>query len=201
VEGLSSVLTGAHRPGHFRGVTTVVLKLLDVVRPDFAVFGWKDAQQLVLIQRMVRDLDVEVEIVGAPTVREADGLAASSRNQFLDEPARRAAGAIYRGLQEAIRLVESGERSPQRVEETVQAVLAAEPLLAIDYVKAVSARDLAEPKRLAGLVLILVAVKARVEGRPEVMLVDNVRIEVEDDAAPPRRPAPPVRTAEDDRSA
>jgi pantoate--beta-alanine ligase len=188
VRGLSDILVGERRPGHFAGVTTVVLKLLDIVRPDFAVFGWKDAQQLVIVQRMVRDLDLPVEIVGAPTVREADGVAASSRNLHLDEPARRAAAAIHRSLQEAIRLVESGERSPQRVEEAVRAILEAEPLLAVDSVKAVGARDLAELKRLGGLVLVLVSVRVTVEGRDPVVLIDNVRIEVQEEAPPKGSP-------------
>ena len=187
VAGLSDILTGAHRPGHFRGVTTVVMALLDIVRPDLAVFGWKDAQQLVILQRMVRDLHVQVELLGAPTVREADGLAASSRNARLDAESRKAATAIHRALQEAIRLVDAGERSPQKIEESVTTALAREPLLEVDYVRAVSAKDLSDLKRLQGLVLVLVSVKAKLAGRPPVLLVDNVRIEVEEEPAPPRR--------------
>jgi pantoate--beta-alanine ligase len=182
VEGLSDILTGAHRPGHFRGVTTVVMKLLGIVQPDIAVFGMKDAQQLVIVQRMVRDLDVAVEIVAGPTVREPDGLACSSRNAALDAPARLAATAIHRALQEAVKRVAEGERSAARVEEAVRAVLAQEPLLEVDYVKAVDARDFTEPKRLSGMVFVLVSVDAKVAGRPPVILIDNVRMEIPGDA-------------------
>lgn len=178
VEGLSDVLSGAVRPGHFRGVTTVVLKLLNQVGPDFAVFGLKDAQQCVVVQRMVRDLDLPIEIVTAPTVREPDGLACSSRNQYLDEPARKSAAVIYRALQEALRRVHEGERHPARVEEHVLRVLQSEERIAVDYARVVSAHDLSEPKKLNGLVFVLVSVKVRVDGRAPVTLIDNVRIEV-----------------------
>ena len=188
VAGLSDALTGAHRPGHFRGVATIVLKLLNIVEPDFAVFGWKDAQQLVILQRMARDLDLSTEIVGAPTVREADGVAASSRNIYLDETGRRSARALYRALQEALRLVEAGERSPQVVEEAARAILAAEARIEIDYVEAVSAIDLARPKRLSGPCLVLLSAKVKMDGGASVLLIDNVRIDVPDDAAAPRRP-------------
>jgi pantoate--beta-alanine ligase len=183
VEGLSDLLIGASRPGHFRGVTTVVLKLFSIVQPDLAVFGMKDAQQLVVLQRMVRDLSLPVELLPAPTVRESDGLAASSRNQRLDDDGRRAARQIYRSLLEAMRIVQAGERSPQAVEEAVIRVLSQEPRLEIDHVKVVDAADLVEPRRLGGLHLVLVAVRVRMEGRPPVLLTDNVRIEVEETKA------------------
>jgi pantoate--beta-alanine ligase len=181
VEGLSDVLTGAHRPGHFRGVATVVLKLFNIVRPDFAVFGLKDAQQLIVIQKMVQDLDVPVEIVAAPTVREPDGLAHSSRNARLDDAGRRAASVIHRALQEAIRRIAEGERSPTRVEEAVADILRQQPLLSIDYVKVVDANDLTEQRRLHGLVLVLLSVRVVREGQPPTVLIDNVRVEVPGD--------------------
>src|SRR5688500_2254191 len=113
---------------------------------------------------MVRDLHLDVEVLGAPTVREADGLAASSRNVPLDEPGRRASLALHRALQESIRLVDGGERSPQRVEQAARAVLAREERLDVDYVQVVSARDLSEVKRLEGLVLVLISARVKVDG-------------------------------------
>ena len=188
VDELSDILTGAHRPGHFRGVATIVLKLLNIVEPDFAVFGWKDAQQLIILKQMARDLNLAVEIVGAPTLREADGVAASSRNVLLDEIGRRSARALYRALQEAVRLVDAGERSPQVVEDAAKAILRADERIEIDYVEAVSADDLGKQKRLSGAILVLISVKVKMDGRPAVLLIDNVQIDVPEDAAAPRRP-------------
>lgn len=116
VTGLSEILCGEFRPGHFEGVTTVVAMLLNLVRPDCAVFGEKDYQQLVLIRRMARDLHLDVEIVGAPTVREPDGLAMSSRNQYLSAAEREAAPALYRALCEAGDRLRSGEREYAAIE-------------------------------------------------------------------------------------
>jgi pantoate--beta-alanine ligase len=181
VEGLSGRLIGETRPGHFRGVATIVLKLLNIVRPDLAVFGWKDAQQLVLIKRMVRDLDLQVEIFGVNTVRESDGLAASSRNRLLDEPARKAATAIFRSLQEGRRLIDEGERSAEAVAAAVRKGIEEEELLEIDHVECVDAESFDPPKRLRDWVLISVSVTAKVEGREPVRLIDNVRIEIEDE--------------------
>ena len=110
VPGLSDILEGASRPGHFRGVATVVLKLFEIVRPDLAVFGQKDYQQQLLIRRMVEDLHVPVEIVTAPTVREPDGLALSSRNRYLNPHERQAAAVLYRALERAKQAVAGGER-------------------------------------------------------------------------------------------
>jgi pantoate--beta-alanine ligase len=108
VPGISNILCGEFRPGHFEGVATIVAKLFHIVDPDVAIFGEKDFQQLTVIRRMVADLCLRVEIVGAPTVRESDGLAMSSRNQYLDESQRRAAPAIYRQLQQAVEALRSG---------------------------------------------------------------------------------------------
>src|SRR6266849_6464425 len=110
VGGLQDVLCGKARPGHFRGVATVVLKLFNIVQPNIAYFGQKDAQQARILEQMVRDLDVPVRLRICPIVREPDGLAQSSRNQYLDPNQRRLATALYRALQEARRLVEGGER-------------------------------------------------------------------------------------------
>ena len=181
VEGLSDRLIGEARPGHFRGVTTVVLKLLNIVRPDLAVFGWKDAQQLVLIKRMVRDLDLQVEILGGNTVRESDGLAASSRNRLLDEPARKAATALFRSLQEGRRLIDEGERSAEAVVAAVRHGIEEEELLTVDHVECVDAENLDKLKRLRDWVLLSVSATAKVEGREPVRLIDNIRIEIEDE--------------------
>ena len=117
VPGLSTVLEGASRPGHFRGVATVVLALFEIVRPDLAIFGQKDYQQQLLIRRMVEDLHVPVEIVTEPTVREPDGLAMSSRNRYLSPEERQAATVLYRGLQRAREAVAGGESDANRVRQ------------------------------------------------------------------------------------
>lgn len=136
VEGISEELEGASRPGHFRGVTTVVAILLNVVKPDFAFFGQKDAQQAVLIKRMVRDLAFNTEIVVLPIVREESGLAMSSRNNYLDDAQRQAAAVLNQALSKARDAYEEGERSATRLTELVRATIEKEPLARIDYVSA-----------------------------------------------------------------
>jgi pantoate--beta-alanine ligase len=123
VPGISSILCGEFRPGHFEGVATVVCKLFNIVDADVAVFGEKDFQQLTVIRRMVADLCLRVEIVGAPTVREADGLAMSSRNQYLDEAQRKLSPTIYRQLQQAVAALQSGVRDYARIEADGRAAL------------------------------------------------------------------------------
>ena len=131
--GLGEVLEGAHRPGHFDGVLTVVLKLMHLVRPDVALFGEKDAQQLMAVRRMVADLDVGVEVVGVPIVRDADGVALSSRNAYLDGEQRRTARALYRSLETARRAAADGARAGE-VRVAAEAVLAGAAGLVVDYV-------------------------------------------------------------------
>jgi pantoate--beta-alanine ligase len=143
VPALDDVLCGAFRPGHFRGVATVVAKLLGQVRPDVAVFGAKDWQQLLVIEALVRGLDLGVEIIAGATVREADGLAMSSRNQYLAPDDRQRAVAIYRVLQQSAVAVRQGA-APQQVEAQGQAALAAEGFV-VDYVAVRSAADLGPP--------------------------------------------------------
>jgi len=134
VEGLSNELEGASRPGHFRGVTTVVAILLNVVRPHFAFFGQKDAQQAIIIKQMVRDLAFEAEIVVLPIVREESGLALSSRNAYLDPAARQAAAVISGALRRARAAYDDGEHNATRLIELVKAKIEEEPLARIDYV-------------------------------------------------------------------
>jgi len=136
-EALSRVLCGASRPGHFRGVTTVVAKLFTIVSPHAAVFGKKDAQQLRVIRRMVRDLNLPVEIVAGPTAREVDGLAMSSRNKFLDPEERAQAVCIDRGLQAAKKLFSAGERGASRLRESVMQVIGQSSLARVDYLEIV----------------------------------------------------------------
>ncbi len=145
VDELSKPLCGAHRPGHFRGVATIVLKLFNVVRPHVAVFGEKDYQQLALIRRMVRDLDVDVDVVGAPIVREPDGLAMSSRNRHLREGERAAATCLVRALDAAAARVAAGERDPAAIRDAATAVIANEPLARVEYA------EVAHPDTLAPL--------------------------------------------------
>jgi pantoate--beta-alanine ligase len=139
VGGLSEQLEGASRPGHFRGVATVVAILLNVVRPDFAFFGQKDAQQTLVVKRLVRDLAFETEIVVLPTVREESGLALSSRNAYLTEEEKRAAVVLYRALMRAREAYKEGERSGSRLAASITATVAAEPLARLDYVSVTDA--------------------------------------------------------------
>jgi pantoate--beta-alanine ligase len=139
---LGQVLCGASRPGHFDGVATVVLKLFNLAQPDVAVFGCKDYQQLAVIRRMVRDLDLAIEIVGLPTVREPDGLAMSSRNSYLDPDQRSRAVCLSRALDAAERLVARGERRVESIVQAAAEVVRSEPIARIDYVDLVGADDL-----------------------------------------------------------
>ena len=134
VEGLSERLEGASRPGHFRGVATVVAKLFNIVHPNFAFFGRKDAQQVIIIKRMVKDLAMDVEIVVGPTVREEDGLALSSRNVYLSADERKAALVLRRALEKCRQMYNSGERDSGRLVTAMRAVIEAEPLARLDYV-------------------------------------------------------------------
>lgn len=168
VERIADRLCGPFRPGHFRGVATVVAKLFNIIRPDAAYFGQKDAQQAVLIRRMAADLDFDIEMVVCPTVREKDGLALSSRNVFLSADERRHASALYAALCEGKRAIERGETGRERVVETVRARLRDTPLR-IQYVEIVRAADLEPVDPLEGEVLLAAA--AHLGG---TRLIDNV---------------------------
>jgi len=159
VEGLTARLEGASRPTHFRGVTTVVLKLLNIVRPDRAYFGRKDAQQLAVVRRMARDLDERVEIVGLPIVREPDGLAMSSRNAYLGVEERRAALVLSRSLRLADELYAAGERSAPAIRARMEQLIAAEPLASIDYVSVADAGMLDELDHIDRPALVSLAVR------------------------------------------
>jgi pantoate--beta-alanine ligase len=134
VEGLSEQLEGASRQGHFRGVATVVAILLNIVRPDVAFFGQKDAQQAAVLKRMVRDLAFDTKVIVLPIVREESGLALSSRNAYLSDEEKRAATVLHRGLSEAESAFEDGERNAERLLELVHRTIAAEPLARVDYI-------------------------------------------------------------------
>lgn len=158
VEEVSRPLEGASRPGHFRGVATVVAKLFNILQPDRAYFGQKDAQQTVVIRRMVQDLNIPVEIVICPTVREPDGLAMSSRNTYLNPEERRAATVLFRALQAAKARYEAGERDAERLREAMREVIRAEPLARIDYVSVAHPETLQELERVEGPALLSLAV-------------------------------------------
>ena len=163
---------GAHRPGHFRGVATVVLKLLNIVQPTRAYFGQKDAQQLAVVRALVRDLDVPTEIVGVPTVREPDGLAMSSRNVRLTSEHRRAATVLHRALAAGARAGRSGIRDAVAVRRAVLDVLATEPLADVDYVSVADPDTLQELETFSDRALLSLAVTI---GRAR--LIDNLVIE------------------------
>ena len=169
---LGQRLEGEHRPGHFRGVATVVAKLLNIARPHRAYFGWKDGQQVAVIKRMVADLNLRVEIVTVPTVREPDGLALSSRNSYLSPAERLAAPVVYRALCHAQRLWEGGEVGAHVLIGEVRRLLEAEPLIdRIDYVSVADASSLEELATVQPPAMVSVAVRI---GRAR--LLDNIRL-------------------------
>lgn len=173
VAGLSEVLEGARRPGHFDGVATVVAKLLALAGPCRAYFGDKDFQQLVVVRRLVADLSFPVEVVGCPTVRDVDGLALSSRNRFLGADERAAAPVLYRALRAGAACVLAGELDPAEVRILVAEIVEAEPLVDLDYAEVVDAATLEAPEKLEGEFRLLVAAQL---GRTR--LIDNVKVMV-----------------------
>jgi pantoate--beta-alanine ligase len=172
VEGLSERLEGQVRQGHFRGVTTVVLKLLEIVQPQKAFFGRKDAQQARIIRQMARDLHLDSEIVVCPILREPDGLAMSSRNAYLQPDERRAATILFRTLDAARLSISRGERDALRLTAAMREALRTEPLAESDYVELVDAETLEPVTRLRGVCLALLAVRIGA-----TRLIDNLLIQ------------------------
>ncbi len=169
IEGLTESLEGASRPGHFRGVATVVTIFFNTIRPDFAFFGQKDAQQVAVIKRLTRDLGFDTEVITVPIVREESGLAMSSRNVLLSDEGRQKASIIYKALREAKLLVGSGERNAARIVENVRQTIQSEPLAQIDYIAVVDNETLAPIEKVGeNPVLIAVAVQFG-----KVRLIDN----------------------------
>lgn len=158
VEALTRRLEGEIRPTHFRGVTTVVAKLFNAVGPDKAYFGQKDAQQAAVVRRMIKDLDFPIEIVVCPTLREADGLAMSSRNTYLNPAERRAATVLFRALSAAKSAYDSGERAAEKLRVIVRGIVASEPLAKLQYVSCADYDSLEELESVRGRALISMAV-------------------------------------------
>jgi pantoate--beta-alanine ligase len=172
VEGVTKPLEGAARPGHFRGVTTVVAKLFNVFAPDRVYFGQKDTQQVVVIRQMTRDLNFPIELVVCPTVREADGLAMSSRNVYLTPEQRAAAPVLYRALSTARDMWENGERDGERFRQAMRRVLEAEPLAHPEYLSAADPHTLDELGAASRGVLLSMAVRIG-----KARLIDNLLLE------------------------
>jgi len=172
IEGVTERLEGASRPGHFRGVATVVNKLFNIIQPDVAYFGQKDAQQALVIKKMVRELNMGIEVVVMPTVREADGLAMSSRNVYLSAEERKAAPVLYHALCLAEELCKKGEKDAEKIRRRMRALIGKEPLANIDYVSIAEPETLMEMDAVRAPALISLAVKI---GRTR--LIDNVVVE------------------------
>ncbi|MCP5112060.1 MAG: pantoate--beta-alanine ligase [bacterium] len=166
---LTNQLCGAHRPGHFRGVTTVVTKLFNIIQPNRAYFGEKDAQQLATIRRMVRDLNISITIVGVPTVREPDGLAVSSRNRLLTSAERARATILYKALEAAREAIEAGESDPAKVKAAAAAVYATEPEVQVEYLEIVEDDTMQPVTQIKSQVRIATAASFG-----ETRLIDNV---------------------------
>jgi pantoate--beta-alanine ligase len=172
VAGLTDALCGPHRPGHFDGVALVVAKLFNIVQPDAAYFGEKDFQQLQVIRRMVRDLDMPIEIVGCLTVREADGLAVSSRNAYLNEAERQQAASLHRALCDARTRIQGGERDPALLHDHMRRIIDAAGPAQIDYISLVDPVSMQPVERIEGPVLVALAVKIG-----PARLIDNLPVD------------------------
>jgi pantoate--beta-alanine ligase len=172
VDGIGDRLEGRSRPGHFRGVATVVLKLFEIAQPDYAYFGRKDAQQVCIIQQMVRDLDLSVQIVVCPIVREPDGLALSSRNAYLNAEERRAAIILNRALQAAREKLAAGTRDSLELQNAMRAAFEKEPLARLDYAEVVSADNFEPATRISRTSYVLVAAYLG-----KTRLLDNMLVE------------------------
>jgi len=173
VDKISEPLCGRFRPGHFRGVATVCAKLFNILQPDIAYFGQKDAQQLAVIKRMVTDLNFGLKIGGCPTVREADGLALSSRNVYLSPQQRKDAACICRSLKIAREMIEAGRTNPQTIAAKIRKIItAAKSLSSIDYISIVDAETMQDVSRITGKVLIAIAARFG-----STRLIDNLTVD------------------------
>ncbi|MCM8765947.1 MAG: pantoate--beta-alanine ligase, partial [Candidatus Omnitrophica bacterium] len=179
VEKLTERLCGQFRPGHFKGVTTVVTKLFNIVKPDIAYFGQKDAQQARVIEKMVEDLNMDIKIKIMPIVREKDGLAMSSRNVYLSSEERKKAVSLYLALRKAEGLITQGEREPEKIIEEMKKILVKSGVSRIDYIEIVDSQNLKPLKKIKGKFLIALAVWIG-----KTRLIDNTIIELDnkDDA-------------------
>ncbi len=173
VEKSTKILEGAFRPGHFKGVTTIVAKLFNIVMPDVAVFGQKDFQQAVVIRRMVKDLNFPVKIIVAPTIREKSGLALSSRNSYLSDEERIQALSLYQSLNLAKKLIKSGERDSEKIIEKMKKLIQKQPQARIDYISINDSETLETLRKIKGNILISLAVKIG-----KTRLIDNINIKV-----------------------
>ncbi|NLL05472.1 MAG: pantoate--beta-alanine ligase [Clostridiaceae bacterium] len=173
VEDITGILCGQSRPGHFRGVTTVVNKLFNIIEPHKAYFGQKDAQQVIVLKKMVRDLNMNLEIVTCPIIREADGLAMSSRNVYLNSEERKSAIILSKSLFEAEELIKQGERNCAKIVQYLKDKIGSEALAEIDYVEVVSGDGLEVIEQISGSVLIALAVRFG-----KTRLIDNIMVEV-----------------------
>jgi pantoate--beta-alanine ligase len=173
VDKITHKLEGATRPGHFQGVSTVVAKLFNIVCPDVVVFGQKDAQQAVVLKKMVDDLNYGIKIIIAPTIREKDGLATSSRNVYLLKEERKQAKVLYQALREAKKSISKGERSANKIIARMRNLIKKQPLAELDYIAITDAHTLKLLKRLEGEVLISLTVRFK-----KARLIDNIKIKV-----------------------
>ena len=172
VEGLlSSTLEGTSRCGHFKGVATVLIKVFNIVRPDFSYFGEKDYQQVLIVRKVVEELNLDTQIIVLPTVREEDGLALSSRNSYLNKEEREAAAILYEALEKAKLWIEEGERNPFSIGSKIKDSIRKEPLAKLDYVAVVNPETLEKIEDIKGEVLITLAVRIG-----ETRLIDNMRV-------------------------
>lgn len=174
VRELGERLEGASRPGHFEGVTTIVMKLFHIVDPHFAFFGQKDAQQMIIVRRMIQDMNMDVEVIRVPIVRERDGLAISSRNIFLTPEQRAAAPVLFRALEQAVKRVEEGERKSKTIVKEMKEMIESEKEARIDYVAVTDLVELKDVRTIRGRCLISVAAFFGT-----TRLIDNVIVETE----------------------
>ncbi|HVP36551.1 MAG TPA: pantoate--beta-alanine ligase [Terriglobales bacterium] len=173
VEKLSEKLEGASRPAHFKGVCTIVAKLFNIVQPDFAIFGQKDAQQAVMIKKMTEDLNFTVKIIVSPTIREKDGLACSSRNSYLNSEERNQATILYQSLKLGGKMIKAGEKNPQKVVRKMKELINQRKLAKIDYITLTDIKGLEPVKEIKGELLLSLAVKFG-----KTRLIDNLKIRV-----------------------